>query len=96
MLIQNNIIKLKTMKLRDFLITIFIIIIFSLCFVVYNYSKIIGDQDNRIQKQQTTIDSLKVEVQRIDSVLKAWDKEYQENLDMSNDLVKELEKYENN
>ena len=84
------------MKLRDFLITIFIIIIFSLCFVVYNYSKIIGDQDNRIQKQQTTIDSLKVEVQRIDSVLKAWDKEYQENLDMSNDLVKELEKYENN
>ena len=84
------------MKLRDFLITIFIIIIFSLCFVVYNYSKIIGDQDNRIQKQQTTIDSLKVEVQRIDSVLKAWDKEYQENLDMSNDLVEELEKYENN
>ena len=84
------------MKLRDFLITIFIIIIFSLCFVVYNYSKIIGDQDNRIQKQQTTIDSLKVEVQRIDSVLKAWDKEYQENLDMSNNLVEELEKYENN
>ena len=84
------------MKLRDFLITIFIIIIFSLCFVVYNYSKIIGDQDNRIQKQQTTIDSLKVKVQRIDSVLKAWDKEYQENLDMSNNLVEELEKYENN
>ena len=84
------------MKLRDFLIRIFIIIIFSLCFVVYNYSKIIGDQDNRIQKQQTTIDSLKVEICKIDSTLKAWDKEYQENLDMSNDLVKELEKYENN
>lgn len=84
------------MKLRDFLITIFIIILCSLCFVVYNYSKIIGDQDNEIEQQQITIDSLKVEVQRIDSILKAWDKEYQENLDMSNDLVKELEKYENN
>lgn len=84
------------MKLRDFLITIFIIMLCSLCFVVYNYSKTIGDQDNKIEQQQTTINSLKVEVQRIDSTLKAWDKEYQENLDMSNDLVKELEKYENN
>lgn len=49
-----------------------------------------------ITEQQRSIDSLKVELTRIDSTLKAWDKEYQENLDMSNDLVKELEKYENN
>ena len=49
-----------------------------------------------ITEQQRSIDSLKVELIRIDSTLKAWDKEYQENLDMSNDLVKELEKYENN
>ena len=47
-------------------------------------------------QQQQSIDSLKVEISKIDSTLKAWDKEYQENLDMSNDLVKELEKYENN
>ena len=49
-----------------------------------------------ITEQQQSIDSLKVEISKIDSTLKAWDKEYQENLDMSNDLVKELEKYENN
>ena len=49
-----------------------------------------------ITEQQLSIDSLKVEICKIDSTLKAWDKEYQENLDMSNDLVKELEKYENN
>ena len=49
-----------------------------------------------ITEQQRSIDSLKVELIRIDSTLKAWDKEYQENLDMSNSLVEELEKYENN
>ena len=49
-----------------------------------------------ITEQQRSIDSLKVELIRIDSTLKAWDKEYQENLDMSNNLVEELEKYENN
>ena len=84
------------MKLRDFLIAIFIIILFSLCFAVYNYSKTISNQDNKIEQQQTKIDSLKVEIQRIDSTLKAWDKEYQENLDMSNELVEELQDYENN
>ena len=49
-----------------------------------------------ITEQKRSIDSLKVELIRIDSTLKAWDKEYQENLDMSNNLVEELEKYENN
>ena len=49
-----------------------------------------------ITEQERSIDSLKVELIRIDSTLKAWDKEYQENLDMSNNLVEELEKYENN
>ena len=49
-----------------------------------------------ITEQQRSIDSLKVELIRIDSTLKSWDKEYQENLDMSNNLVEELEKYENN
>lgn len=49
-----------------------------------------------ITEQQRTIDSLKVELIRIDSTLKAWDKEYQENLDMSNELVEELQDYENN
>ena len=48
------------------------------------------------EQQQQSIDSLKVEISKIDSTLKAWDKEYQENLDMSNNLVEELEKYENN
>ena len=54
------------------------------------------DDINKKNDQQQSIDSLKVEICKIDSTLKAWDKEYQENLDMSNDLVKELEKYENN
>ena len=49
-----------------------------------------------ITEQKRSIDSLKVELIRIDSTLKSWDKEYQENLDMSNNLVEELEKYENN
>ena len=49
-----------------------------------------------ITEQQRSIDSLKVELIRIDSTLKAQDKEYQENLDMRNNLVEELEKYENN
>ena len=49
-----------------------------------------------ITEQERSVDSLKVELIRIDSTLKAWDKEYQENLDMSNNLVEELEKYENN
>ena len=49
-----------------------------------------------ITEQQRSIDSLKVELIRIDSTLKSWDKEYQENLDMSNNLVEELEIYENN
>lgn len=49
-----------------------------------------------ITEQQRSIDSLKVELIRIDSTLKAWDKEYQENLDMSNELVEELQDYENN
>ena len=67
-----------------------------LCISAYFNTEWIENVNKKNEQQQIIIDSLKVEVQRIDSTLKAWDKEYQENLDMSNDLVKELEKYENN
>ena len=69
-----------------------------LIIVVANFvqSEQITVNNKIITEQQRSIDSLKVELIRIDSTLKAWDKEYQENLDMSNNLVEELEKYENN
>ena len=70
------------------------IIILWICSLI-NMGSIEGINKKNEQQQQS-IDSLKVEISKIDSTLKAWDKEYQENLDMSNDLVKELEKYENN
>ena len=70
--------------------------IITLCvFSWINMERIEGVNKENEQQQQS-IDSLKVEICKIDSTLKAWDKEYQENLDMSNDLVKELEEYENN
>ena len=72
-------------------LTIIILCVFSWI----NMERIEGVNKENEQQQQS-IDSLKVEISKIDSTLKAWDKEYQENLDMSNDLVKELEKYENN
>ena len=70
--------------------------IIILCISAYFNTEWIEGVNRKNEQQQHSIDSLKVELIRIDSTLKSWDKEYQENLDMSNDLVKELEKYENN
>ena len=70
--------------------------IIILCISAYFNTEWIENVNRKNEQQQRSIDSLKVELIRIDSTLKAWDKEYQENLDMNNDLVKELEKYENN
>ena len=70
--------------------------IIILCISSWISMEEIDNINKKNDQQQQSIDSLKVEISKIDSTLKAWDKEYQENLDMSNDLVKELEKYENN
>lgn len=70
--------------------------IIILCISAYFNTEWIAGVNRKNEQQQRSIDSLKVEICKIDSTIKAWDKEYQENLDMSNDLVKELEKYENN
>ena len=70
--------------------------IIILCISAYFNTEWIESINKKNDQQQQSIDSLKVEICKIDSILKAWDKEYQENLDMSNDLVKELEEYENN
>ena len=70
--------------------------IITLCIFSWINMEGIEGVNKENEQQQQSIDSLKVEICKIDSTLKAWDKEYQENLDMSNDLVKELEKYENN
>lgn len=67
-----------------------------LCISAYFNTEWIESINKKNEQQERSIDSLKVELIRIDSTLKAWDKEYQENLDMSNNLVEELEKYENN
>ena len=72
------------------------ITIIILCISSWISMEEIDHINKKNDQQQQSIDSLKVEICKIDSTLKAWDKEYQENLDMSNDLVKELEKYENN
>lgn len=72
------------------------ITIIILCITSWISMEEIDNINKKNDQQQQSIDSLKVEISKIDSTLKAWDKEYQENLDMSNDLVKELEKYENN
>ena len=72
------------------------ITIIILCISAYFNTGWIEGVNKENEQQHQSIDSLKVEISKIDSTLKAWDKEYQENLDMSNDLVKELEKYENN
>ena len=72
------------------------ITIIILCISAYFNTEWIAGVNRKNEQQERSIDSLKVELIRIDSTLKAWDKEYQENLDMSNNLVEELEKYENN
>lgn len=80
-------------SLTNICLGISILIIVAANFV---QSEQIAVNNKIITEQERSIDSLKVELIRIDSTLKAWDKEYQENLDMSNNLVEELEKYENN
>ena len=70
--------------------------IIILCISAYFNTGWIEGVNKKNDQQQQSIDSLKVEICKIDSTLRAWDKEYQENLDMSNNLVEELEKYENN
>lgn len=70
--------------------------IIILCISAYFNTEWIAGVNRKNEQQQCSVDSLKVELIRIDSTLKSWDKEYQENLDMSNNLVEELEKYENN
>ena len=70
--------------------------IITLCIFSWINMERIEGVNKENEQQQQYIDSLKVEICKIDSTLKAWDKEYQENLDMSNNLVEELEKYENN
>ena len=70
--------------------------IIILCISAYFNTEWIAGVNRKNEQQERSIDSLKVELIRIDSTLKAWDKDYQENLDMSNNLVEELEKYENN
>ena len=70
--------------------------IIILCISAYFNTEWIEGINRKNEQQQRSVDSLKVEICKIDSTLKAWDKEYQENLDMSNNLVEELEKYENN
>ena len=67
-----------------------------LCISAYFNTEWIEGVNRKNERQERSVDSLKVELIRIDSTLKSWDKEYQENLDMSNNLVEELEKYENN
>lgn len=67
----------------------------SILFIVasnLNQYKKIEVNNKIIANQQQTIDSLKVELTRIDSTLVAWDVEYQQNLEESNNLVKELNK----
>ena len=80
-------------SLTNICLGISILIIVAANFV---QSEQIAVNNKIITEQQRSIDSLKVELIRIDSTLKAQDKEYQENLDMRNNLVEELEKYENN
>ena len=70
--------------------------IIILCISAYFNTEWIEGVNRKNEQQQHSVDSLKVELIRIDSTLRSWDKEYQENLDMSNNLVEELEKYENN
>lgn len=69
-----------------------VVILFALCLSVNKHNIIYGNQIIETEKQNKTIDSLKVEINRLDSTLVSWDIEYQQNLEESNNLVKELNK----
>ena len=65
----------------------------SILFIVaanFFQSEQIAVNNKIITEQQHSIDSLKVELIRIDSTLVSWDVEYQQNLEESNGLIQEL------
>ena len=67
-----------------------VVIFFALCLSVNKHNIIYGNQIIETEKQNKTIDSLKVELIRLDSTLVSWDVEYQQNLEESNGLIQEL------
>lgn len=65
----------------------------SILFIVaanFFQSEQIAVNNKIITEQQYSIDSLKVELIRLDSTLVSWDVEYQQNLEESNGLIQEL------
>ena len=65
----------------------------SILFIIaanFFQSKQIAVNNKIITEQQHSIDSLKVELIRLDSTLVSWDVEYQQNLEESNGLIQEL------
>lgn len=65
----------------------------SILFIVaanFFQSEQIAVNNKIITEQQHSIDSLKVELIRLDSTLVSWDVEYQQNLEESNGLIQEL------
>ncbi len=67
-----------------------VVILFALCLSVNKHNIIYGNQIIETEKQNKTIDSLKVELIRLDSTLVSWDVEYQQNIEESNGLIQEL------
>lgn len=65
----------------------------SILFIIaanFFQSEQIAVNNKIITEQQYSIDSLKVELIRLDSTLVSWDVEYQQNLEESNGLIQEL------
>ena len=65
----------------------------SILFIIaanFVQSEQIAVNNKIITEQQYSIDSLKVELIRLDSILVSWDVEYQQNLEESNGLIQEL------
>ena len=65
----------------------------SILFIIaanFVQSEQIAVNNKIITEQQYSIDSLKVELIRLDSTLVSWDVEYQQNLEESNGLIQEL------
>ena len=65
----------------------------SILFIIaanFFQSEQIAVNNKIITEQQYSIDSLKVELIRLDSILVSWDVEYQQNLEESNGFIQEL------
>ena len=65
----------------------------SILFIIaanFFQSEQIAVNNKIITEQQYSIDSLKVELIRLDSTLVSWDVEYQQNLEESNGFIQEL------